>query len=107
MHTYDIGRVTRDELEAITDALNGQPLRCHKKVREALALKFYYWLHPTKAPDTDGWAPMHQRVPIRSSWPSGIIKKDKKNKWEFEKPSTTTPKAPKVPLTADEILAKL
>lgn len=99
--------VTKNELEAIVDALNGQPLKCQRKVREELALRFHYRLHPSKAPDSNGWAPMKKRVPIRSSWPCGIVKKDRKKKWEYHKPRTQQPKAPKKVLTADDILAEL
>jgi hypothetical protein len=98
--------ITRSELEAIVNALSGNPLKCERKIRSQLFRRLSYVLTPSKAPDKNGWAPIR----IGSSWPSGVIKPSHKPNWSFHKPrdkKPTTPKVPKKPLTADDILAEL
>ena len=101
--------LTRAELEVIVNCLKGSPLKCEQKLRAQLTQQLDWQLHPSKAPDTNGWAPMKAKVSIRSSWPSGHVKQDRKSHWSYKgkgkKP--TEPKVPKKPPTADDILASL
>jgi hypothetical protein len=102
--------VTRSEFEVIIDCLKGQALRCMTKVREQLAQRLDWQLHPSKAPDSNGWAPMKKKVSIRSSMPDGIVKPQHRKDWSFHKPrnkKSATAKVAKKPLTADEILNEL
>lgn len=102
--------VTKAEFEAIVNRLKGLNLRSEQKLVEDLAQKLDWQLHPSKAPDKGGYAPMGR---IKSQWPSGLLLPDKKSHWSFKrgskdkKPKTPTTKVPKKPLTADEILASL
>jgi hypothetical protein len=104
--------VTRAEFEVIVDALKGQLTRAQAKLVQELAKRLDWQLHPSKAPDSNGWAPIKKRpVAIRSSWPSGHVKPDKKKHWSYDKEGkpkkAKQPKAPAKPLSADEILAGL
>lgn len=93
--------LTKPELDAILDALNGQPLKCQKKLREQLIQRLYWMLHPSKAPDNGGWAP------IKGHWPSGLVKADPKSHWSFHSPKGNPTKQPTKKATADDILAEL
>ena len=97
--------VTRAEFEAIVNRLKGLRLKSEQKLVEDLAQRLDWQLHPSKAPDKGGFAP----VRIRSSWPSGLLNPEKKSHWSFNPKSkdkkSKKSKEPKKPLTADEILA--
>lgn len=97
--------VTKPEFEAIVNRLKGLVLRSEQKLVDELARKLDWQLHPSKAPDKGGYAPIGR---IKPSWPSGLLNPDKKSHWSYHKPRKSkkpaTPTQPKKPLTADEIL---
>ncbi|HET6887742.1 MAG TPA: hypothetical protein VFH87_07440 [Candidatus Udaeobacter sp.] len=98
--------VTREEFEAIVNRLKGMVLKSEQKLATQLAQRLDWQLHPSKAPDKNGWAPIR----IKSNWPSGHINPDKKQHWSFHKPKKSKDKPEvkvKKKLTADEILAEL
>jgi hypothetical protein len=101
---------TKQEADAILNALQGSPLKCEKSLRERLIRVFVCRLYPSKAPDTNGWAPM-KKSPTRSNWPRTKVKPDGKSHWSYHKPRAkkvqTSTKPTKKQLTADEILAML
>jgi hypothetical protein len=98
--------ITKEEFQLLIDALQGTMTRSQQKLRESLARRLDIQLHPSKAPDSNGWAPIR----IKSSWPSGLVRQDRKSHWSFKRQSKSKPKQskqPKKPLTADDILAEL
>jgi hypothetical protein len=103
--------VTRQEFDAIINRLKGLNLKSEQKLVEQLAQRLDWQLHPSKAPETNGWAPVKR---IKPSWPSEF-KTGSKPHWSFKKPRK--PKQSKEQgelklktkkqLTADEILESI
>lgn len=101
--------VDRQEFEAIVDGLKGQLTKAQAGLARQLARRLDWQLHPSKAPDKNGWAPIRQ-VSIRSSWPSGIEKQSHKPHWSYQrgrKAKVSKAKTPTKPKTADDILAEI
>jgi hypothetical protein len=109
--------VTRQEFDAIINRLKGLVLKSEQKLAEQLAQRLDWQLHPSKSPESNGWAPIKNKTKsvgrIPSKWPSGHVMPDKKKHWSFDK--TQKPKKHKGQMelklkkkpTADEILASI
>jgi hypothetical protein len=97
--------VTRQEFDAIINRLKGLVLKSEQKLVDQLAQRLDYQLHPSKAPDSNGWAPVKR---IKPSWPSEF-KTGTKSHWSFKKPrkAKKQPTTTKKKLTAEEILDSL
>ena len=101
--------VTRQEFDAIINRLKGIVLKSEQKLVTELAQRLDWQLHPRKAPNSNGWAPIR----IKSSWPSSECKPRSKPHWSFKKPRKPskskgqTELKLKRKLTADEILASI
>ena len=101
--------INRQEFEAIVNRLKGIVLKSEQKLVTELAQRLDWQLHPRKAPDSNGWAPVKR---IKPSWPSEF-KTGSKPHWSFKKPRKPSKSKGqqelklKKKLTADEILAEL
>lgn len=94
--------INQSDLDVIIDALKCSLTKSQMPRAERLVQQL---TNPAPAPKGADWAPF--RPPIRSAWPSGIVKSQRKPNPYFHKPREHKPAAPKVPLTADQILAGL
>ena len=71
------------------------------KAAERLIARFEIERRPLEKAKQPNW------VPIKSNWPSGQAKQERKGHWSYKRPAKASTKKPKKQLTADEILASI
>jgi len=97
---------TRPAFECLRNMAKGLFLESEKKIRRQVIYHLDCLLEPSKyAPEKpNGY------VPIRSSWPRSVTKRERKSDSFFKRQSKATvkpAKLPKVPQTAQQILDSL